>query len=764
MHSLRIKILTIVLAFFALIGAAFVLYSMVTTANYKRLRLENTRKIVEFETEKVNKEIAEVERSAVTFALNGYLFYTSQSYDIGAASVLEYLRSYPGAIGGGFWFEPYAYKKNIRHIGFYAFFDETSGEARLSEGTAEEDNDYDYYGKNWYRELADAIVRPNQVAWTKPYIDDDDSRRFMTTAGAGIFDKNGKLIGVSNVDWGIEEIIETLSKVSPTKNSFVLLSAPEHDYIISSTRADGIIGASLKSLPYDINADRFDFDGVSYLQFGRFMDNGWLLSVQIPENEIFAEIENENNRFSIIIALSSVVLLCFAYYLISRLINAPLRKLTSDVSQVALGNLDKRIELSSKDELGMLAQTFNKMTAELKAAIGEYNREHSEKERISAELNIATEIQTSMLPHRFSAFPGCFDLYASMRPAKEVGGDFYDFFSIDEDNLAVVVADVSGKGVPAALFMVVSKTLIKYNACSGKSPKEVFETVNDMLCEGNDTCMFVTAFMGFYNVPSGKFIYVNAGHNPPLIKRGGGGYEFLKSEAPCPILAWLKSSRYREYELDLQAGDAIYMYTDGVTEAVNRDYVLFSEERLLETLNKYADYQPKELLFTIKREIDVFADGASQADDITMLGLRINEIPSKPTMKKLSVKASVDNLDKVIYFVNAELDARNCSQKLRGEIDIAVDEVFVNIAGYAYPEVDGDVNIFISVDNEAVIRFEDAGIPFNPLKHAAPNIEQPLMEREIGGLGVYLVKRLMDKVEYVRDGDKNILVITKGIT
>ncbi|MDR0311798.1 MAG: HAMP domain-containing protein, partial [Acidobacteriota bacterium] len=501
MHSLRTKILTIVLAFLAFIGAAFVLYSMVTTMNYKRLRLENTQRIVDFETEKVNKEIAEVERSAITFALNGFLFYTSQSYDVGITSVLEYMRTYPGAVGGGFWFEPYAYNKGIRYIGMYAFFDEKSGGLRLSESNADDPNDY--YSKNWYRELVDAITRPNQVAWTKPYVDDSDSLRLMTTAGAGIFNERGELIGVSTVDWGMEEIIKTLSGVSLTKNSSVLLSAPGQDYIISGTRADSGIGASVKSLPYDINADSFELDGVSYLQFGRFMNNGWLMSVQIPEREIFAEIERQNNRFSVIIALSSIILLCFAYYLISKLINAPLRRLASDVSQVALGNLDKRIDLSSKDELGMLAQTFNKMTAELKEAIEEYNRERSEKERIGAELRIANEIQASMLPHFFTAFSVSFDLYASMLPAKEVGGDFYDFFLIDEDNLAVVVADVSGKGVPAALFMVITKTLIKYNACSGKSPKEVLETVNDMLCEGNDACMFVTAFIGFYNIPGG---------------------------------------------------------------------------------------------------------------------------------------------------------------------------------------------------------------------------------------------------------------------
>ncbi|MDR0311103.1 MAG: SpoIIE family protein phosphatase, partial [Acidobacteriota bacterium] len=257
--------------------------------------------------------------------------------------------------------------------------------------------------------------------------------------------------------------------------------------------------------------------------------------------------------------------------------------------------------------------------------------------------------------------------------------------------------------------------------------------------------------------------FVNAGHNPPLVKRSGTGYEFLKT-APCPILAWQKNSQYRENEITLAAGDAIYMYTDGVTEAANEEYALFSEQRLLEALHKYADYPPKELLSAIKSEIDVFVNGAEQADDITMLALKINKLFRMPESKKLTIRANTGNLDDVVDFVNAELDRHNCPQKPRGEIDIAVEEIFVNIASYAYASASGNVDVFVSVGKEAVIRFEDEGMPFNPLDNGEPDMEKPLMEREIGGLGVYLVKRLMDRVEYAREGDKNILLIVKEIT
>jgi sigma-B regulation protein RsbU (phosphoserine phosphatase) len=433
-HSLRTKILVIGLVFLAMTSTAFVLYSMATTVNYKRLRLEGIRKTVEFETEKVNKLIAEMERGAIDMAVDGLIHHQLQPSAIGEALVLRYLGSFLEAVGAGFWFEPYACSNEKYYSSVYAFFDKAIGAARLDDTFNKEE--YDYHHKNWYREIIDAVTRPYHVVWTKPYIDDSGSFSFMTTAGAGIFD-DGKLIGVSTVDWEIDDVITELTAIKPTENSFVLLCVPDQDYVISSTRTNSVTGASIKSLPWDINADSFALEGVNYMRFGRYMDNGWLLSIQIPETEIFSEVERENSRFSLLIALLSAVILCLVYYTISKLINAPINRLISDVSRLALGNLDTRIEISSKDELGLLAQTFNKMTSDLKVSIEENARERAEKERIEAELNVAAAIQASMLPGIFPPFPDRteFDLYASMLPAKEVGGDFYDFYFIDKDNL-----------------------------------------------------------------------------------------------------------------------------------------------------------------------------------------------------------------------------------------------------------------------------------------------------------------------------------------
>jgi serine phosphatase RsbU (regulator of sigma subunit) len=245
-----------------------------------------------------------------------------------------------------------------------------------------------------------------------------------------------------------------------------------------------------------------------------------------------------------------------------------------------------------------------------------------EKERISAELNVATHIQSSMLPHIFPPFPHKkeIEVFGIMDPARVVGGDFYDFFLIDEKTLGVVIADVSGKGVPAALFMVIAKTLISNYALMGKRPKEVFETVNNILCQNNDAGLFVTCFMGYLNLETGEFCSVNAGHNPPLLKQGGA-YEYYKTKRSF-VLAGLENTAYEESRIDLAPNDILYLYTDGVTEADNESQELYGDLRLREALNENKHMGVEELCAEIRQSVAAFANSARQADDITMLAIQ----------------------------------------------------------------------------------------------------------------------------------------------
>ena len=285
-----------------------------------------------------------------------------------------------------------------------------------------------------------------------------------------------------------------------------------------------------------------------------------------------------------------------------------------------LGNFT--IDIHSGDEFEDLAQAFQYMTVELSEYIKNLTEVTAEKERIGAELDLAAQIQSSMLPCIFPAFPGKkeIDIYATMNPAKEVGGDFYDFFMVDDRHLAVVMADVSGKGVPAALFMVIGKTLIKDHTQPGKPLGEVFSDVNNLLCDSNSEGLFITAFEGVLDLETGEFFYVNAGHEVPYINRAGEGYQPYKVR-PGFVLAGMEDMRYKEGSLILQPGDRIFLYTDGVPEATNRENELYGNERLYRILNQNKDRTPKELLPEIKADVDLFVGEAPQFDDITMLCL-----------------------------------------------------------------------------------------------------------------------------------------------
>ncbi|MDR2542156.1 MAG: SpoIIE family protein phosphatase [Treponema sp.] len=727
-----------------MIGTAFLIYSMTTTDNYKSLRLEAIEKTVAYEIERVNKIIAEVEDAAIFFAITGALCFKYQSLYLAEDLIIDYLNRFPVLTGGGFCFEPYIFSYGRLRSGFYAFRDKTTGMIRMEDSFFMEE--YDYHNKSWYMELiANNVTDPHQVAWTRPYVDDSGSFSLMVTAGAGIYN-NEELIGISTADWEIEEVIKQLIEIKPTENSFVKLSVrnienPAKNYTISST---------------------LNFRNINYMLFEKYMDNGWLLSVHIPENEIFAAIEKQNERLTIRIAFISIVMLSTVWLLISRLINLPIKRLADDVSSIALGNLDNQINISSKDEIGLLAKVFNKMTSDLKNNIEEKTKEHAEKERISAELNVAAALQYSLLPGVFPAFPekNEFDIYALMDAAKEVCGDFYDFFFIDDNNLVVLIADVSGKGVPAALFMVIARTLIK-NSSSCKSPAQVLDSVNKKLCEGNDTGMFVTVFIGFYNLPTGKFTYVNAGHNPPLIKTNGEYFRFFKTE-PCYFLGFKDDIKYREEIIFLEKGDALYLYTDGVTDSMNKEKEFFGEQRLLQTVNKCTFKSVKELLTNVKHEVDNFAQGEEQSDDITMLALHITAKPKITNKNEIQIGASISNLDAVIEFVSTALENTGCLPETMNEICIAVEEVFINIANYAYGIDNGDVTISIYSTNKTIIKFEDSGHHYNPLEHPEPDLDKSIADRQIGGLGVFIVKKLMDSVKYSRIDDKNILVITKS--
>ena len=329
-----------------------------------------------------------------------------------------------------------------------------------------------------------------------------------------------------------------------------------------------------------------------------------------------------------VLSMLVVTVLCLAVYvhILYRTIIAPINLIAGEASSFVKeeNQVSTKLEkIRTGDEIQTLSETLLKMEMDINHYIDNLTKVTAEKERISAELNVATQIQADMLPRIFPAFPDRqeFDIFATMNPAKEVGGDFYDFFLTDSDHLAFVVADVSGKGIPAALFMVISKTLIKNQAQMGDSPAQILQAVNDQLCENNEAEMFVTVWLGILQISTGKLTAVNAGHEYPMVKRGDGAYE-LFDDPHGFVMGVMPGMQYQEYEIQMHRGDSIYVYSDGAPDAVNLQEEQFERERLLASLNEIPGAPPVELLGHVKGNIDRFVGDAAQFDDITMLCMR----------------------------------------------------------------------------------------------------------------------------------------------
>ncbi len=417
-------------------------------------------------------------------------------------------------------------------------------------------------------------------------------------------------------------------------------------------------------------------------------------------------------------------------------------------------------------EVGELARSYISMIHDIEHYVSDIRRVMAEKERINAELSLASDIQAHMLPCIFPPFPEHeeFDLYALMNPAKEVGGDFYDFFMIGEDRLAVVVADVSGKGVPAALFMVITKVLIKNHAQMGMEPADVFTTVNRLLCDGNDVGLFVTAWMGVLELSTGKFTYVNAGHNPPLLKSSNGKFEYLRSRSGF-VLAGMEDTKYRQNTLTLEPGSRLFLYTDGVTETTDICQQLYGEDRLQNFLNNHSSCATENMLKSLRADLQTFAGEAPQFDDITMLLMDFKGATDTDTCERF-FEAKEENIAPMLEFVESTLEANGCNMKTQTAICVAIEEVFVNIVRYAYPSGSGTAKIRIDIDektHDATFVVSDSGIEFDPLKKDDPDITLSAEERSIGGLGIFIVKKTMDSVSYLRENGENKLTMTKNL-
>ena len=506
---------------------------------------------------------------------------------------------------------------------------------------------------------------------------------------------------------------------------------------------------------------------------------GYYIVAVLPENEILLQRDTSVRLTAALEVLVFVTLFAVIFLLVRKLVVNNINRVNTSLSKITDGDLDEEVNVRSNTEFASLSDDINATVSTLKQYIS------AAAARIDRELAVAKSIQHSALPSVFPPYPDRteFSLYATMDAAKEVGGDFYDFYLLEENKLAFLVADVSGKGIPAAMFMMTGKTVLRDYAERGDAPADIAANANEKLCDGNDAEMFVTAWMGFLETDTGLVRFVNAGHNPPVLIRGGHA-EFIRQKANLTLAA-MEGVPYREQSLQLVPGDLLFLYTDGVTEATDAAEELFGNERLLKVLSSSfgsGESAARAVCAAVKEAIDAFAGDAPQFDDVTMLCLYYagdsvspeadaavpNDAGSPaqdvtPDEDSLTVTADITGLPAATAFVNGRLAQFGCPEKSAAQIDVAVEEIFTNIAKYAYGEGTGDVMIRVrEEESSAVIEFRDRGAAFDPLAKPDPDVTLSSEDREIGGLGIFMVKKSMDDVNYRREDGENILTLRKN--
>lgn len=503
-----------------------------------------------------------------------------------------------------------------------------------------------------------------------------------------------------------------------------------------------------------VEGQRFTADINGEASYGMYtVAEGYYIIGILPESEALFARNASVYMQSFMEVLVFAMLFAFMFVLVKRLVVENMQEVNASLAQITGGNLEVLVDVRDNEEFASLSDDINSTVATLKHYIAEAAA------RIDKELEFAKQIQHSALPSVFPPYPNRkdFSIYATMDTAKEVGGDFYDFYLLGEDKLAFLIADVSGKGIPAAMFMMTAKALIKGFAESGLEVNDVFTRANAKLCEGNSAGMFVTAWMGVLDLKTGLVSYANAGHNPPVVRHKDGEYEYLRTR-PNFILAGMDGVRYKKFELQLQPGDELYLYTDGVTEAQDSNNELFGEDRLLMSLNERKGLCVEEICRKVKADVDAFVGDADQFDDITMVSVKFSERPEIPTLK---IAPSMDTIGQVSAFLEQELEKLEVPMKTANKLQIAMDEIYSNIVRYSGAS-DAEIQCGAE-DGILTLRFRDNGTPYNPLEAEAPDTTLSAEERSIGGLGIFMVRKMMDSVDYMYKDGHNVLTLTLAI-
>lgn len=635
------------------------------------------------------------------------------------------------------------------------------------------DSTYNYTMMPWYAD----VVSSGKPAWSKPYFDKGGGDRLMVTYSYPLKNASNQVIAVLTADVSVSDLTDEIDRLKPADNGFAFIidkdnkfvTFPDKSKILSAENGDFAADRGwriVNSIGKDKigtaeNAIRIKNGGDDrILVFRRIGDTDWMICSVMPYSSIMSSLD--------LVTFKAVGLLIIGLLILAILIRLvviysmqPLRKLTEAAEQISAGDLDTPLpEMKSSDEIGRLNNAFADMQHSLRLQMERLVDTTKAKERIESELHIAKSIQLGLVPHTFSPFPEWegLGLYAMLQSAKEVGGDLYDFF-IRDSKLFFTIGDVSGKGVPASLFMAVTRTLFRMSANMTDSPCQIVTTINDTIVNDNDECMFVTMFVGMLDLNNGMLRFCNAGHNPAVLVDSRGA-RFMSEAENIPV-GVMGGFEYSEETVQLRDDEMLLLYTDGLTEAENAGKELFGDDRLLRLMSDNTCDSPKVAIELLKKAVAEFADGVDQSDDLTMLGLRLGSCIK--LVEKISLTNSMSEIEK-LPDVTSRLALRfGLDETCRDRLNLILEEALVNVINYAYPkEETGEIELQIMHDTlgKIIFRISDSGQPFDPTAAGQVNTDADVEERPIGGLGIFLIQNLSENVSYSRIDGRNILTIT----
>ena len=611
-------------------------------------------------------------------------------------------------LGFGISFAPYYYPQKGRWFEPYAVRRANGTIETMQLGSAQ----HDYFKADFYN-LAKNTGKGN---WCEPYMDNEGAKAEVTTYSVPVYSSDNKFVAVVHADISLGWLNELMNdeKIYQSTQRYLVTSK----YTWLAGQDTPVMREVLKVLKADDDYTAYftmeDQNGnklhVFYTPVGGKTD--WVLINVLEDNDIFGRLRSERMA----LALPVMIGFIFIGFIVWR----------------SAHNIERLRKINA------------------------------DKERIDSELQVANKIQQSMLPHEIIRSEEV-HIYGSLVPAREVGGDLYDYF-IRDGKLFFCIGDVSGKGAPSAMLMAVTHALFRAAAAHESNPAHIMQNINEVSCQGNDSNMFVTMFIGVLDLPTGHLRYSVAGHDAPFILTDG---KWTKVDVtPCLPVGVFDDMKYTVQETKLQPDSTIFLYTDGLTEAMNNGHEMFKLERVKTVLNTMTDKAPQTLLEKMTDAVNAFVEDAEQSDDLTMLTIHYTPKKFESTMTEtLILKNNIQEVTRFSSFMKAITDKLGIEKSLARQLRLAVEEAVVNVINYAYPmNTKGDVIVKVMVSDH-VLHFQiiDSGMPFDPTKKERTDTTVAVEDRQIGGLGILLVRELMDSINYERIDGKNILTLIKNI-